>query len=502
LSHTRLTHARLTLTLVVLLVLTAAAFGAWAFHRTPSRAGAATGTVAYSFTAWGDTRPGSQALHATYSAGWQHVRDKMATQPHAFEVVVGDLVNVATTDTAATVDAKYADFFSSLGASRSIARSYAVGNHEAVGTSAAGAAGWEKNIHPAHYDAFMHGAGTAADPRVIVLNLSTYETAHLGTIGYAGEGSTANTAQGDWLVSQLRVHEHDPNTFIVVNMHHPIADPKPGEGYDTHPAERQALEALFARYGVDLVLAGHVHAYVRHVMPDGTTYLMQGMGGAEAKDEMYAAHTSPGTDAARIGSVDSTHEQFGFTRFQVTTAGHLTAETFVTSETDWAWRVGDSFEVAQQAPQDASPPPSPKPSPPTTPTASPTPTATPSPRPSFELISQSRPASASSHKSAGRYANDGRATTRWTASSRSFPQWWRVDLGRVRTVSRVKVRFFDPASSPRKYAWGVQRSNDGRTWKKWTAGDRARYIRVLVKRLRSGSGRASIVEARVFTPAR
>lgn len=488
-SHTHLAHTRLTLTLVALFTLLAAAFGAWAVHRTPSKAGAATGTVAYSFTVWGDTRPGSQALHASYSAGWQHVRDEMAGQPHAFEVVVGDLVNVATTDTAATVDAKYADFFSALGATRSIAKSYAVGNHEAVGTSAAGAAGWEKNIHPAHYDAFTHGAGTASDPRVIVLNLSTYETGHLGTIGYAAEGSASNTAQGNWLVTQLRAHAQDANTFLVVNMHHPIADPKPGEGYDTHPAERQALEALFAKYGVDLVVAGHVHAYVRHVMPDGTTYLVQGMGGAEAKDEMYAAHTSPGTDAARIGSVDSTHEQFGFTRFQVTTAGHLKADTFVTSETDWAWRVGDSFDVVQQAPQDATPPPMP------------TATPSPSPSPASVLVSRGLPTSASSHRHAGRYANDGRAATRWTAARPSFPQWWRVDLGRVRTVQRVKVRFFDPAGAPRTYAWQVQRSRDGHTWRKWTSGRPARYVRVLVKGLRSGSGRASIVEARVFAPA-
>ncbi len=487
-----MSHTRLTLTLVTLLTLLVAAFGAWALHRPPSRAGAASDPVAYSFIAWGDIRPGSQALHASYSAGWQHVRDKMAAEPHAFEVVVGDLVNVASTDTTATVDAKYADFFTALGATRAVPKSYAVGNHEAVGTSAAGAAGWESNIHPAHYDVSTHGAGTASDPRIIVFNLSTYETGHLGTVGYAGEGSASNSAQGDWLVSQLRAHAHDSNTFLVVNMHHPIADPKPGEGYDTHPAERQALEQLFAKYGVDLVLAGHVHAYVRHLMPDGTTYLVQGMGGAEAKDEMYAAHTSPGADASRIGSVDSTHEQFGFTRFQVTTAGHLKADTFVTSETDWVWRVGDSFDVAQQAPEGVTPSP--------TPTTTPTVTPSPSPSPTSVLVSQGLPTSASSRRRAGRYANDGLTATRWTAARATFPQWWRVDLGSVRTVSRVKVRFFDPTGAPRTYAWQVQRSNDGHAWKKWTPGRSARYIRVLVKGLRSGSGRASIVEARVFAP--
>jgi hypothetical protein len=271
-------------------------------------------------------------------------------------------------------------------------------------------------------------------------------------------------------------------------MHHPIADPKRNEGYDTRATERAAIEALFAKYGVDLVLAGHVHAYVRHVMPDGTVYLVQGMAGAESVNTEYAAHTSPGVDGKRIGSVDSTHEQFGFTRFDVTTAGHLTATTFVASETDWVWHVDDRFTVSQQAPEGKGP------------SASPTPTPTATATPAPVLVSQGRPASASSHRRAGKYANDGRLATRWTAATWRFPQWWRVDLGSVRSVARVKVRFFSPASHPRTYAWQVQRSKDGRTWKKWAPGQSARYVRVLVKGLKSGAGRASIVEARIFAP--
>ena len=369
-------HSRLTLTAVA--AAAAAILTIALAASTTSSVAATRGPVVYSFITWGDMRPASQALHAPYSAGWRHVRNKMAATSHAFEIVVGDMVNVSATDSRATVNGKYADFFTALGTTRSIRKSYAVGNHEAVGASANAAAGWEANIRKAHYSRFSYGAGTVADPRIYVINLSTFEAGHLGLIGYYGEGSASNSPQADWLVSALRAHAWDANTFLVVNMHHPLADSKSGESYDTHATERQALEALFDKYGVDLVVAGHVHQYVRHMMPDGTPYIIQGMAGADPVPAPSAVHDTPGTDAVRIGSADSTHRQYGFTRFQVTTGGHLWGDTYVTSQTTWAWRVADTFEVKKQAPTAPAPSASPAPTPTATPTApTPTPTATP-----------------------------------------------------------------------------------------------------------------------------
>ncbi len=473
------TKLNLIVTAVAVAVLSIAAF---AMSSTHSSARAATADpVAYSFIVWGDIRPGSTALHASYSAGWQHVRDKMAATPHAFDVVVGDLVNITSSDSLATDNAKYADFFTALGSIKSIPKAYVSGNHESVGQSAAAAAAWEKNIHPAHYDVFTHGAGTAASPRVVVIDLATFEAGYSGRIGYVAEGSAKNSAQANWLVDQLRAHAQDAHTFVVINMHVPLADPKPGEYYVSSP-ERPALETLFAKYGVDLVVAGHVHAYIRHMMPDGTPYIVQGMAGADPVGESYATATSPGTDAIRIGS-DSTGKQYGFTKFDVTTTGRLLATTYVTKDTNWAWRIGDTFEVPQQ------------------PQTSPSPS--PSPTPTTVLVSRGQPAGASSIRTGhgARRANDGLVTTRWAASSRKFPQWWRVDLGSAQTVMRVRVRFYDPAGTPRTYAYKIQRSRDRQTWTKWNSGQSARYIRIYVTGLRKGRGAASIVEARVFAPA-
>ena len=293
----QMARTNLLLSAAAVAVLSVGAF--FVIHR--SSVGATTADpVAYSFIAWGDSRPDSTALHAAYSDGWHAVRDRMVATPHAFEVVVGDMVNVdVDNDTTSTIDAKYAGLFSAMGATQPIPKSYAIGNHEAVSTSAAAAASWENNIHPAHYDVFTHGAGTASAPRVIVVNLSTCEPGHLGDVGFVAEGSTANSAQADWPVGQLRSHAQDPNTYLMVNMHHPIADPKPHESYDTNVEERQALEALFDEYGVDLVIAGHVHAYVRHMMADGTPYIVQGMAGAGPMGESNYSTSRPPAACSR-----------------------------------------------------------------------------------------------------------------------------------------------------------------------------------------------------------
>ncbi len=356
-----LSRTKLMLAAVAVVVLSIAA------PAMSSRSSAATtrGPIAYSFISWGDIRPGSTALHASYSAGWRHVRNKMAATPHAFEIAEGDMVNVASGNTTASINAKYADLFTAMGRTRSIRKSYAMGDHEAVGTSAAAAASWEKNIRETHYNCFIYGTGTATSPRIRVINLSTYEAGHLGTIGYRSEGDTSNSAQADWLVGELRARAWDPNTFLVVSMHHSLADTKSGGSYGTNATERTALETLFDKYGVDLVLAGSVTQYVRHMMADGTPYLTQGMAGADPQPASAAVHNTPGTDAARIGSADSTHEKFGFTRFQATKDGRLFGDTFVTSETTWTWRIADTFEVKQQAPTTPAPSPPPTVTPPT-----------------------------------------------------------------------------------------------------------------------------------------
>jgi hypothetical protein len=89
----------------------------------------------------------------------------------------------------------------------------------------------------------------------------------------------------------------------------------------------------------------------------------------------------------------------------------------------------------------------PTPSPSPTPTASPTPTPVPTPAPTSSpsalgsLISQGKPASASSNDvgSTASMGNDGDLNSRWVAGSGTFPQSYKVDLGGSYDLSSVAI---------------------------------------------------------------
>jgi len=76
-----------------------------------------------------------------------------------------------------------------------------------------------------------------------------------------------------------------------VFLHHPLYT-EPGKGkhandsLDKYPADRDRLEALFVKYKVDTVFAGHEHFYQRKTF-DGITHVITGGGGAPMylKDE-------------------------------------------------------------------------------------------------------------------------------------------------------------------------------------------------------------------------
>lgn len=79
------------------------------------------------------------------------------------------------------------------------------------------------------------------------------------------------------------------------------------------------------------------------------------------------------------------------------------------------------------------------------------------------LLSQGRPAVASSSDATGRApgkAVDGSTSTRW-ASARTDAQWLRVDLGRTATISRVVLRWEVAYAK----AYDIQVSADAKTWR-------------------------------------
>ena len=136
----------------------------------------------------------------------------------------------------------------------------------------------------------------------------------------------------------------------------------------------------------------------------------------------------------------------------------------------------------------------------------------PLPPPPSGVISQFKPASASSVQSGNDAAdaNDGSLSTRWAAGSGSYPQWWKVDLGANYNLTGTDINWY--SSSGRAYQYRIETSLDdsryttqadrtansayGDTSDSFTAS--ARYLRITVTGCTSGSAYASMYEVTVY----
>lgn len=157
------------------------------------------------------------------------------------------------------------------------------------------------------------------------------------------------------------------------------------------------------------------------------------------------------------------------------------------------------------------------------PTATPTgvpPTATPTSLPStptptsgaFALLSQAKIATASVYQGTHppEHGNDGNLTTRWSATSTSYPQWWKVDLGASHSLARVDINWY--SSSGRAYKYKIETSQDNSIFStvfdntnNTTFGDTSniiaatgRYVRISVTGCSSGAAYASFYECKVY----
>ena len=103
--------------------------------------------------------------------------------------------------------------------------------------------------------------------------------------------------------------------------------------------------------------------------------------------------------------------------------------------------------------------------------------------------------------------DDGSLTTRWAASTSSFQQWWRVDLGASHTLHSATINWY--SSSSRYYQYRIEVSSNDSTYTtvvdktgNTTMGDTTdtftatgRYVRVTVTG--ASAGFASFYECKV-----
>ena len=153
--------------------------------------------------------------------------------------------------------------------------------------------------------------------------------AHVVMLGsYAAFG--AGSEQAAWLARDLAAVDRARTPWVVAGLHAPWYNSNYNH-YGEGEGMRAALEAALARHGVDLVVAGHVHAYERSVAtyrgrpdPCGPVYVNVGDGGnREGLDYEYHA-PPPAWSAAREASyghgvldlVNATHARLGWHRNQ------------------------------------------------------------------------------------------------------------------------------------------------------------------------------------------
>jgi F5/8 type C domain/Fibronectin type III domain len=131
---------------------------------------------------------------------------------------------------------------------------------------------------------------------------------------------------------------------------------------------------------------------------------------------------------------------------------------------------------------------------------------------SSTLLSQDQPVMASSFQAGNvpTNGNDGNFTTRWAASSDTYPQWWSVDLGAPHNLQQANIYWYD--STTRSYKFEIQVSSDdtnfttvvnetnnvtdGDTTNTFSASDR--YVRVYVTGSSDATGFASFYECQIY----
>lgn len=124
------------------------------------------------------------------------------------------------------------------------------------------------------------------------------------------------TTQAKWLDEDLAA---TTLPWKIVYMHRP---PYSSGEHGSDTSLRKALAPVFARHGVQLVLAGHDHNYERIAPQDGTYYLVTGGGGVGTRpvssssftvlseDVIHFVYGEVGEDEMTLHAIDATGREF------------------------------------------------------------------------------------------------------------------------------------------------------------------------------------------------
>jgi acid phosphatase type 7 len=113
-----------------------------------------------------------------------------------------------------------------------------------------------------------------------IISLCSY-----GAANFAGINTGSNSLQFQWLTNYLATVDRTRTPWLMVQFHVPMYCTNTGH-YKEGEIFRRQYEPLLYKYGVDIVMNGHIHAYERTfpmynntVDPCGITHLILGDGG-------------------------------------------------------------------------------------------------------------------------------------------------------------------------------------------------------------------------------
>lgn len=150
----------------------------------------------------------------------------------------------------------------------------------------------------------------------------------------------SSSQQYQWLVQDLATIDRSRTPWVLAGMHAPWYNSN--TAHHDEPEEygmREAMEPLFAKYNVDLVFAGHVHAYERCY----ATYNNATKVGAPT-------YITIGDGGNREGPASFWYQQPSWSAFREASFGHGRFEVFNATHAQWTWHkiVNDEKVVSDQ----------------------------------------------------------------------------------------------------------------------------------------------------------
>jgi 3',5'-cyclic AMP phosphodiesterase CpdA len=140
--------------------------------------------------------------------------------------------------------------------------------------------------------------------------------------------SSASSLQGEWLKADLESVDRKRTPWVVVSIHSPYYSANIGHQVEAE-VMRKDVEDLFYEHKVDIVFAGHVHAYDRtksvyknQTTCDGPVYVTIGDGGNQEgpycgwRHLEWSAFTENSFGYGEFSIMNSSHAQWRFYRNQ------------------------------------------------------------------------------------------------------------------------------------------------------------------------------------------